>query len=129
MHGGLLLSRVVVLPGGLREYTKQTAQAQVLTLQKSSGSRSRLKACQLARHWGLSPGDDTMLGARDISPLTGLSEAEAAVRLKGEGRNELPSSKPRSIFSIACDVVREPMFLLLVACGAIYLVLGAQIGR
>src|SRR5574337_2223327 len=95
MHGGLLLSRVVVLPGGLREYTKQTAQAQVLTLQKSSGSRSRLKACQLARHWGLSTGDDTMVRERDISPLTGLSEAEAAVRLKGEGRNELPSSKPR----------------------------------
>ena len=37
-------------PQRLREYTEQTAQAQVLALKKSSGSRSRLKACQLARH-------------------------------------------------------------------------------
>ena len=67
-----------------------------------------------------------MVRKRDISCLTGLSEAEAATRLKREGYNELPSSKPRSIFSIACNVVREPMFLLLIACGAIYLVLGDQ---
>ncbi|MFZ2198764.1 MAG: HAD-IC family P-type ATPase, partial [Thermodesulfovibrionales bacterium] len=60
----------------------------------------------------------------NIDDLTGLSEAEAAERLKNEGYNELPSSRQRSIFSIAFDVVREPMFLLLVACGIIYLILG-----
>ncbi len=54
----------------------------------------------------------------------GLSEAEAALRLKTEGYNELPSAKPRSPFAIALDVVREPMFLLLVACAVIYLFLG-----
>jgi Ca2+-transporting ATPase len=54
----------------------------------------------------------------------GLSEAEAALRLKSEGYNELPSAKPRSLFAIALEVVREPMFLLLVACAVIYLVLG-----
>lgn len=59
-----------------------------------------------------------------LLPLTGISEAEARARLKEDGYNELPSSKPRNILSIACDVVREPMFLLLVACGAIYLTLG-----
>ncbi len=53
-----------------------------------------------------------------------LSEAEAAERLASEGYNELPSSARRSLFSLAFGVVREPMFLLLAACGAVYLVLG-----
>lgn len=56
--------------------------------------------------------------------VTGLSEAEAAQRLQQHGYNELPSSKSRSIFATAWEVVREPMFLLLLACGTIYLVLG-----
>ena len=59
-----------------------------------------------------------------IRNLQGLAEAVAAERLKTDGFNELPSTKQRSIFAIAGEVVREPMFLLLVACGVIYLVLG-----
>ena len=55
---------------------------------------------------------------------TGLSEAEVAARMEQHGYNELPSSKGRSIFATAWDVVREPMFLLLLACGTIYLLLG-----
>ena len=54
----------------------------------------------------------------------GLPEAEAAARLLREGYNELPSSKPRSVFAIGLTVIREPMFALLVGCGAIYLLLG-----
>ena len=46
----------------------------------------------------------------DIHKEGGLSEAEAALRLKAEGYNELPSSKKRSIFAIAKEVVSEPMF-------------------
>ena len=60
----------------------------------------------------------------DLAVIAGLTDAEAAKRLREEGYNELPSSKQRSMFAIACEVVREPMFLLLIACGAIYLVLG-----
>ncbi len=60
----------------------------------------------------------------DITTIAGLSEQEASELLKREGYNELPSSQQRSIFVIAFDVVREPMFLLLVACGTIYLFLG-----
>jgi Ca2+-transporting ATPase len=60
----------------------------------------------------------------DITAINGLSEQEAAARLAREGFNELPSSKQRSIVAIAFDVVREPMFLLLVVCGSIYLILG-----
>jgi Ca2+-transporting ATPase len=56
--------------------------------------------------------------------LTGLSEAEATLRLQQHGYNELPSSESRSILATAWDVVREPMSLLLLACGTIYLILG-----
>ncbi|HSB03552.1 MAG TPA: cation-transporting P-type ATPase, partial [Thermodesulfobacteriota bacterium] len=61
---------------------------------------------------------------KDINSLTGLSEREAAQKLKEEGFNELPSTKKRSISAIAFEVVREPMFLLLVACGSLYLIMG-----
>jgi magnesium-transporting ATPase (P-type) len=60
----------------------------------------------------------------DINSLIGLSEHEAAQRLKEEGYNELPSTKKRSLLAIAFGVVREPMFLLLAACGTIYLFMG-----
>jgi Ca2+-transporting ATPase len=55
---------------------------------------------------------------------TGLSSLEAQQRLLDDGCNELPSAKPRSLFAIAWRVMREPMFILLIACGGIYLVLG-----
>jgi len=56
--------------------------------------------------------------------ITGISQKEAAEKLEKEGYNELPSSKPKSVFNIAIGVVKEPMFLLLVACGTLYLILG-----
>ena len=54
----------------------------------------------------------------------GLTNKEAADILQKEGYNELPSSKPKSVFNIAFGVIKEPMFILLVACGTLYLVLG-----
>jgi Ca2+-transporting ATPase len=62
----------------------------------------------------------------DIEHFQGLSEVEAAERLRTEGYNELPSTRKRGILAIALDVVREPMFLLLVACGALYFILGDE---
>jgi Ca2+-transporting ATPase len=56
--------------------------------------------------------------------FTGLSSEKAKERLRTDGPNELPSSKPRSVAAIAWEVVKEPIFLLLVACGTIYLFLG-----
>lgn len=56
----------------------------------------------------------------------GLTDPEASQRLAEEGPNELPSTKPRNVFAIALSVAREPMFMLLVACGAIYLLLGSR---
>jgi Ca2+-transporting ATPase len=60
----------------------------------------------------------------EMTDVRGLTDGEAAARLKAEGYNELPATKQRSFFAIAFSVAREPMFLLLVACGAIYLFLG-----
>src|ERR1035441_9551450 len=60
----------------------------------------------------------------DLSDVRGLALDVAAARLHSEGYNELPSAKPRNIWIIAWDVVREPMFLLLLGAGAIYLLLG-----
>ena len=60
----------------------------------------------------------------DLSRISGLSENEAKRRIQQEGYNELPASKPRSIWRMAFEVAREPMFLLLISCGLIYLMTG-----
>ncbi len=57
-------------------------------------------------------------------PYRGLSETEAQRRLQTEGFNELPRSNRRTPLRIAFEVLREPMLALLLAGGAIYLLLG-----
>ncbi len=59
-----------------------------------------------------------------MQSFVGLSEAEAVARLAAEGSNELPQQESRKLWSIAFEVVREPMFLLLLAAGTLYLVMG-----
>lgn len=54
----------------------------------------------------------------------GLTSAKAAEHLKTFGYNELPSAKPKSVWQIALEVIKEPMFILLLGCGLVYLVLG-----
>jgi Ca2+-transporting ATPase len=54
----------------------------------------------------------------------GLSSEEAKRRLAAEGANTLPGAGRRTVLAIALEVVREPMFLLLVAGALIYIVLG-----
>ncbi|MBN1412029.1 MAG: cation-translocating P-type ATPase [Spirochaetales bacterium] len=63
---------------------------------------------------------------REFDPrkIRGLTGAEVAEKLKIEGYNELPSAGPKTIFAIAFSVIKEPMFILLVLCGGLYLVLG-----
>ncbi|MBP7064506.1 cation-translocating P-type ATPase [Ferrovibrio sp.] len=67
-------------------------------------------------------------GASDAFGATdrrlGLSSSEAAARLKAEGHNELPQPLRRTRLRIVLEVIRQPMFGLLLAAGAIYLVLG-----
>jgi len=60
-----------------------------------------------------------------ISPdLQGLSSTEAAERLTRDGPNQLPGSAPKSTLAIVREVLTEPMFLMLLAAGSIYLALG-----
>ena len=59
-----------------------------------------------------------------VKGLRGLTEAQAQEALRTSGWNELPSAGKRGVLSIAAGVVREPMFLLLLACGVLYLILG-----
>lgn len=60
----------------------------------------------------------------ESSVLQGLSEDEAGERLRAEGFNELPRQEHRTPFRIVLEVLHEPMLLLLLAGGAIYLLLG-----
>ena len=54
---------------------------------------------------------------------TGLTDAVAAERLAVDGPNELPTDARRNLARQMLDVLREPMLLLLVAAGAINLLL------
>jgi Ca2+-transporting ATPase len=56
--------------------------------------------------------------------VKGLTSLQAQEKLRMEGFNNLPSSKPRNYLSIALGVITEPMFILLVACGSLYMVMG-----
>lgn len=56
--------------------------------------------------------------------MKGITSIEAKKKLDQFGYNELRSSKPKTIFNIAFEVVKEPMFVLLISCGLLYIVLG-----
>ncbi|PDT88887.1 ATPase [Bradyrhizobium sp. Y36] len=55
---------------------------------------------------------------------SGLSEAEARLRLQQDGFNELPRAERRTPLRIVIEVLREPMLALLLAGGLVYLLLG-----
>jgi len=61
---------------------------------------------------------------KDIQDLKGLTEKEVSDRFKRDGYNELPFSSRRSWLKIVIETFKEPMFLLLVACGTLYFILG-----
>src|SRR4051812_35472981 len=60
----------------------------------------------------------------DLRSVRGLSSVEAARRLRDEGDNSLPGTRPRNPLGVALDVVREPMLLLLLGAGGLYVVMG-----
>lgn len=57
----------------------------------------------------------------------GLGSAEAARRLARDGPNELPAERVRRFWPVLREVLREPMLLLLVAAGVLYLMLGEPV--
>ena len=54
----------------------------------------------------------------------GLTSSEVIDKLRVFGYNEVPSSKPKNVRQIALEVMKEPMFLLLICCGGLYMFLG-----
>jgi Ca2+-transporting ATPase len=61
--------------------------------------------------------------AKAVQP-DGLSTADAAARLARDGPNLLPGSAPRTLWDMVRGVFTEPMFLMLLVAGGIYLLLG-----
>ncbi|MBK7956723.1 MAG: cation-translocating P-type ATPase [Bacteroidetes bacterium] len=59
--------------------------------------------------------------------IKGLTAAEANKKLLTEGYNELPSTRAKSVWHIAFEVIKEPMFLLLISSGILYILLGDTI--
>ncbi len=62
-----------------------------------------------------------------MEPYAGLSSDEAARRLSADGYNELPAPDHRGALRILLEVVRQPMFALLIGGGIVYLLLGDRI--
>jgi Ca2+-transporting ATPase len=60
-------------------------------------------------------------------PSSGLTSEEVKQRLKSDGFNELPKPQKRNFLKILMDVMREPMFALLIIGGIIYWLLGDTI--
>ena len=65
-----------------------------------------------------------MKNAEKSRLYAGLTSDEVKGRLKINGFNELAKGKSQTISAIIFGVIKEPMFMLLVICGALYLVLG-----
>ncbi len=61
------------------------------------------------------------------TPSAGLSVIEAAMRLESDGYNEMPAAERRGVLRILFEVMRQPMFALLIAGGVIYLLLGDRV--
>jgi Ca2+-transporting ATPase len=58
----------------------------------------------------------------DLMP--GVSTAEARQRLANEGFNELPAAGRRSLWALILEIVREPMFALLIGAAVLYAMIG-----
>ena len=67
----------------------------------------------------------TGLHLPEASAAHGLTAHEAAARLAARGRNELPARSRRTLLRIVLGVASEPMFLMLVGAGLLYLFLGS----
>jgi Ca2+-transporting ATPase len=59
-----------------------------------------------------------------MTEMDGLKTNEAARRLAEDGPNALPGGQRRTWLTIVWETAREPMFLLLLAAGTLYLVFG-----
>jgi Ca2+-transporting ATPase len=61
----------------------------------------------------------------DLQTIQGLTDEAAAQLLSEHGYNELTGVGSKSFARIVIDVIKEPMFILLLSCGLLYLFLGS----
>ena len=54
----------------------------------------------------------------------GLTTAEAQKKLSAIGYNELPATKAKNLWAITLEIIKEPLFILLLGCGTLYVLLG-----
>ncbi len=73
---------------------------------------------------GVSQADDEVRAS--VASRRGLTAHEAAQRLQAEGPNALPELERRTAMRIVLEVVREPMFALLLGAGVLYLLIGSR---
>ncbi|HEX7627896.1 MAG TPA: cation-translocating P-type ATPase [Candidatus Methanoperedens sp.] len=62
----------------------------------------------------------------DRENIAGLSETEVLKKFKEDGYNEIPSREKQSTLALFINILREPMLLLLIGAGIIYLLLGEE---
>lgn len=60
------------------------------------------------------------------TPLLGLTQSEATLRLERDGPNQLAQRRGSGLAHTVLSVVAQPMILLLIAAGVVYLILGDQ---
>ncbi|MEY4733294.1 MAG: hypothetical protein RLZZ464_1360 [Pseudomonadota bacterium] len=60
----------------------------------------------------------------DLNTLEGLSTAQASTRLTEDGPNDITPVHRRSVASRLLDMLRQPMFALLLAAAVLYMMLG-----
>jgi len=56
--------------------------------------------------------------------FTGLTEEEVKEKQHTSGFNEIPQTKSHNFLKLALGILKEPMFMLLVLCGTLYMILG-----
>ncbi|HQT02966.1 MAG TPA: cation-translocating P-type ATPase [Thiotrichales bacterium] len=61
-----------------------------------------------------------------MNTYQGLTQQQAELRLKQAGENVLPSHQPKGWVTLVFNVISEPLFLLLLVAGMLYLLLGSQ---
>jgi Ca2+-transporting ATPase len=60
----------------------------------------------------------------NVNPRTGLSSEEADKRLAEQGPNQIRKTKRESLLEMILESLREPMIIVLLAVGVLYLVFG-----
>jgi Ca2+-transporting ATPase len=67
---------------------------------------------------------DIVINFRHRKMKTGITGQQAKEKLKQFGYNELSAPKRKDLFALIKEIASEPMFLLLIASGSLYMILG-----